>query len=154
VLLPNASPTSGHKPMPEKSTTPDLVERTRDVLDAASRHDLDAAMGFYAPDAVWDLTDAGLGTIEGVSAIRSFVEDWWGTWANYLLEVEETVDLGQGVVFSSVREDGRLAGSDRHVEQRVAFIFLWAQGVVERQTVLLDIGLARAAAERLAKEGG
>jgi ketosteroid isomerase-like protein len=140
--------------MSQEPTTPDLAELTRDVLDAASRHDLDAAMSFYAPDAVWDLTDAALGTFEGVAAIRSFVEDWWGTWADYLLEGEETVDLGHGVVFSSVREDGRLVGSDGHVEQRVAFIFLWAQGVVERQTAHLDIDQARAAAERLAEERG
>jgi ketosteroid isomerase-like protein len=128
------------------------VELTRDVLDAASRHDLDAAMSFYAPDAVWDLSDVGLGIVEGVAAIRSFVEDWWGTWADYQLELGETVDLGRGVVFSSAREDGRLVGSDRHVEQRVAFIFLWAQGAVERQTVHLNLDDARAAAERLAEE--
>ena len=140
--------------MPEESTTPDLVELSRDVLDAASRHDLDAALSFYAHDAVWDLSAVGLGTVEGVAAIRTFVEDWWGTWADYLLEVEETVDLGHGVVFSTAREDGRLVASDRHVEQRVAFIFLWAQGVVERQTVHLDIDEARAAAERLAEERG
>jgi ketosteroid isomerase-like protein len=140
--------------MSEESTTPDLVELTRDVFDAASRHDLDAAMSFYARDAVWDSSDTGLGTFEGVAAIRRFVEDWWGTWADYVLKVEEIVDLGHGVVFSSALEDGRLAGSNRHVEQRLGYIVLWAQGMIERQTFHLDIDAARAAAERLAEERG
>jgi ketosteroid isomerase-like protein len=138
--------------MPEESTTPDLVELTRRAIEAGSRHDIDSVMSFYAPDAVWDLSDVGIGTFEGVAAIRSFVEEWWGTWGDHLIEVEETVDLGHGVVFSSVREDGRLAGSDRHVEQRRGWVFLWMEGGFERATVYLDIDKARAAAERLAEE--
>jgi ketosteroid isomerase-like protein len=138
--------------MPEESTTPDLLELTRNALEAANRHDLDALMGSYAPDAVWDLSDAGIGTFDGVAAIRSFVEDWWGTWGDHRMEVEEIVDLGYGVVFSPIQEDGRLVGSDSHVEQRRGWVFLWMRGMIERQAVYLDINEARAAAERLAEE--
>jgi hypothetical protein len=35
-----------------------------------------------------------------------------------LVEMEESVDLGHGVVFSLVWEDGRLVGRDSHVQQR------------------------------------
>jgi ketosteroid isomerase-like protein len=140
--------------MSEESTTPDLVELTRRALEAANRHDLDTLMDSYAPGAVWDLSDAGIGTFEGVAAIRSFVEDWWGTWGDHVMEVEEIVDLGHGVVFSSIREDGRLAGSDSHVEQRRGWIFLWVRCMIERQAVYLDIDAARAVAERLTGERG
>jgi ketosteroid isomerase-like protein len=109
-------------------------------------------MSFYGPDVVWDLSDVGLGTFEGVAAIGGFVEDWWGTWGDHLIEVEEIVDLGHGVVFSSVREDGRLMGSDGHVEQRRGWLFLWVEGIVEQARGYLDIDKARAAAERLAEE--
>jgi hypothetical protein len=37
--------------MPDESTTPDLVELTRRLFEAGSRHDLKAALSFYAPDA-------------------------------------------------------------------------------------------------------
>ena len=40
--------------MPEESTTPDLVELTRRLLEAVNRRDFDAAMGFFATDAVWE----------------------------------------------------------------------------------------------------
>src|SRR2546427_4045820 len=103
--------------MAQESTTPDLVELTRHAWEASSSHDPDALMGFYAPDAVLDLSAAGIGIFEGVAAIRSLVEDWWGTWGDHINEVEEIVDLGHGVAFSCVRERGRLVGSDRHVEQ-------------------------------------
>ena len=116
--------------MSQESTTPDLVEVTRKAYEAASRHDIDAVMGFYAPNAVWDLSNVGIGTFEGVAAIRSFAEEWLGTWGEHTIEVEEIVDLGHGVVLASVREDGRLVGSDGHVQQRRVGVFVWVCKVV------------------------
>jgi ketosteroid isomerase-like protein len=140
--------------MSAESNTPDLVALTRRTVEAANRHDLDAVMCIYAPDAVWDLSDVGIGTFEGVTAIASFIQDWWQTWGDHLIEVQEVVDLGHGVVFSALREDGRLAGSERHVEQRRGWVYLWTHGMIERQTAYLDIDDARAAAERLAESRG
>jgi ketosteroid isomerase-like protein len=140
--------------MSQESTTPDLVELTRHAFEVANRHDLDALMGFYAPDAVWDLSDLGIGTFEGDAAIRSFIEDWWGTWGDHLIEVREILHLGDGVVFSSVREDGRLVGSDGHVEQRRGWVFQWLQEKIAWIETYLAIDDARAAAERLAESRG
>jgi ketosteroid isomerase-like protein len=64
--------------MPEESTTPDLVERTRRSLEAANRRDFDAVMSFYGPDPVWDVSPKGLGLYVGVVAVRGFFEDWIG----------------------------------------------------------------------------
>lgn len=139
--------------MAEDSTTPDLIELSRRQFAAAKRHDADAVLSNYVPDAVWDLSDAGMGVFEGVAAIRAFFEDWWGTWGEHVVELEEVADLGHGVMFSRVHEYARLAGSDGHVEQRRGWITLWARGEkIERVTVYLDIDKARAVAERLAQE--
>ena len=140
--------------MPEKSTAPDLAELMRRAIDADNRHDLDAVMGFFAPHAVIDMSDLGIGTFEGVAAIRSFIEEWWGTWGDHKIDLEELVDLGSGVMFTAVREDGRLMGSDGHVEHRRGWVFLWVRGMIERFTAYLDVDEARAAAERLARERG
>jgi ketosteroid isomerase-like protein len=43
--------------MPEESTTPDLEELWRRLLDALNSRDFDAVMNFYAPDAVLRLRD-------------------------------------------------------------------------------------------------
>jgi ketosteroid isomerase-like protein len=138
--------------MSQESTTPYLVGLMRQALAAANRHDLDATMRFYAPHAVLDMSDLGIGTFEGVAAIRGFTEDWWGTWGDHLVETDEIAELGHGVVFMGAREDGRLVGSDGHIEQRRGWVFVWVEGMIERFTVYLDVDEGRVAAERLAEE--
>jgi len=112
--------------MSKESTTPDLVELAAQAFEAGSRHDLDAVMCFYAADAVLDMSTGGLGTYEGAAAIREFLESWWATFDDHTIE-QETVDLGHGVLFSKVREVGRLAGSDGRVEQRRGWVSVWAE---------------------------
>jgi ketosteroid isomerase-like protein len=138
--------------MPEESTTPDVMELVRQAFDAGSRHDVDAIMGFHASDAVWDLSDLGLGTFDGAAAIRGFVEDWFATWQDLVLEAEEIVDLGHGVVFVPVREEGHPTASGGHVEQQRGWVASWVEGNITRIVICFDIEKARAAAERLAEE--
>ena len=140
--------------MPEESTTPDLVELVRQAFDAGNRHDVDAIIGLHAPDAVWDLSDEGLGTFEGVAAIRGWIADWFGVWVDLSLDVLDVVDLGHGVVFSRVREEGRLADDGGHVEQQRAWVILGGQGKIARTAIYLDIAAGCAAAERLADRRG
>ena len=140
--------------MPEDSTTSDLVELTRRSYEVATRGDLDALVSFYTCDVVYDVSDAGLGTFEGVRAVRGFFEDWWASYDEYATEVKEILDFGHGVVFSAYRENVRLAGSDGRLEQTRAFVSIWASGKVEWMKSYLDIDEARAAAERLAQERG
>jgi ketosteroid isomerase-like protein len=139
--------------MSEESTTRDLVELTRGLFETRTS-DLDAHMRFYVLDAVFDLSEPGLGIFEGRAAIRSLLEDWWRTWDDYQVEVQEALDLGHGVVFVALWEDGRLVGSDGRVQQRRGWVFLWADGKVVRVTGYLDVDHARAAAERLAESRG
>jgi ketosteroid isomerase-like protein len=138
--------------MPEESTTPDLVELTRRSWEATRRRDLAAVLSFFAPDGVWDLSTIGMGTFEGVSAIREFGEDWWGGYDEYRIEPEEIVDLGNGVVFSLLNQGGRPVGSSGFVEFRSAAVTTWRDGLIERTTNYLDTDQARADAERLAQE--
>ncbi len=140
--------------MPEESTTPDLVELARPGFEAMSRGDLDAVMRFYAPDAVYDLSDAWLDTFEGEEAIRRFFEDWHRSWEDYRFEEEEMLDLGHGVGLGVVRESARLVGGKGRVETRVAQVSIWANGKIEWLTAYPDPDEARAAAERLAQERG
>src|SRR6185437_2437645 len=66
--------------MPEESRTPDEVRLARQAYEAVSRGDFDAVMSLFAANAVYDLSDAGLGAFEGAEAIRRFFEDWHGSW--------------------------------------------------------------------------
>jgi ketosteroid isomerase-like protein len=98
-----------------------------------------------------DLSDAGFGAFEGVEAIRSFLEDWFGAFEYYRVDVEEAVDLGGGVTFVAVNATGRPAGMDGSVQQRRGWIARWSSGKVVRAASYLDLDQAREAAQRLAK---
>jgi uncharacterized protein (TIGR02246 family) len=138
--------------MSEESTTPDLVELVRRQAEAANRRDLDAVMSSFAPDAVFDGRVVG-DHYEGRAAIRSFLEDWFGTYEELEFGLEEVRDLGKGVVFAVVTQNGRLVGSAGHVRQREGWVYIRVGGLIARLTTYeLDEG--RAAAERLAEERG
>ena len=139
--------------MSDESTTPDLVELFRRSVEAFNRRGLDAMMSFYAPDATWD-APPGIGSFEGAAAIRSFLEDWIGAWDELRQEHEDGHDLGNGVVFVTLRLDGRLVGSWGRLRELFAYTVVWRAGLIERVLVSRDIEEARAAAERLAESRG
>jgi ketosteroid isomerase-like protein len=139
--------------MSEESTTSGLAERWRHAAEAAYRGDLDATMAIFAPDAVWEVQPLGI-SHKGAPAIRSFLEEWLGSFEDYEDDQEEGLDLGNGVVFVVSRLDARPVGSPGKVQERWSFTVLWAAGMVVRVTGRNDINEARAAAERLAEERG
>ncbi len=135
--------------MPEESTTPNPAELTRRAFEAVNRRDIDAVMSFFAPDSV---LDGRLFVAEGRAAIRDFLDDWFGSYAELRMEVEEFVVLDDGVVLAVVSQEGRPVGVDGQVHQREGWAICWsADGLLVRLTTHTDIDEARAAAERLAE---
>jgi uncharacterized protein (TIGR02246 family) len=136
--------------MPEESTTPDPVELLGRAFEAANRRDLDAAASIFVEDATFDRRALG-DHFEGRAAIRSFFDDWFGTYEDLEYGLEEVRDLGNGVVFAVVIQNGRPVGSAGHLRQREGWVFVWARGLIAGLTVS-EVDEARAAAERLAEE--
>jgi ketosteroid isomerase-like protein len=138
--------------MPEESTTPDLFEVWRQANNAFNERDLDAVMRFYARDAV---LDAGrtLGIVErGREAIRGIYDDWFAAYGELKVALEEPFDLGNGVAFAVLHQEGRLLGARGYLQRREGVISVLAEGLVTNQVFYQDIDEARAAAERLAEE--
>ena len=136
--------------MPEECTTPDPAELTRRAFEAVNQHDIDAVVSFFAPHAVLDgRVEDGL---EGRAAIRGFLDDWFGSFAELRMEVDELVVLDDGVLLAVVKQEGRPVGVDGQVHQREGWAICWsADGLLVRLTTHTDIDEARAAAERLAE---
>ena len=137
--------------MSQESTTPDLVELVRKQLEALDRRDLDGVMNSVAEHTV--LEGRVENFLEGRAAIRRFLEDWFRAWEELDFELEEVSDLGGGVVFAVVIQDGRPVGGDGRVRQREGWVYLWVGGSIARLTTS-EVDQARAAAERLAEELG
>jgi len=93
-------------------------------------------------------------SVEGAAAIRSFGEEWFVAFAEYEVEPDEILDLGNGVVFAATRQNVRPAGTDGGARLREdwVFAFVWVEGMLVRGTIYRDPDEARAAAERLAEE--
>jgi ketosteroid isomerase-like protein len=140
--------------MPEESTTSDLAALIQRIVDAANTWDLDAAMTCYAPDGVYDMSPVGLGIREGRAAIREHFQEWWGGYEEYEHELEELQDLGEGIVFVTAVQRGRLPGSAGWVQLRYPVVGTVRDCLIERITVYTDIDQARAAAARLAESRG
>jgi limonene-1,2-epoxide hydrolase len=139
--------------MPEESTTPDLVELWGRATEAVVRRDYDAAMSFYATDAVWQARGLGR-TFEGRAAVRRFLEEWIGDYEEYGVEILDGENLGNGVLLVGSRHDVRPRGSSRMIQELWAFTVEWDGRVIMRVTAHRDVDEARAAAERLAESRG
>jgi hypothetical protein len=126
----------------------------RRYAQAVTVRDYDAAMRFWAPDGVLDLSQTALGTYQGRAAIRAFLEEGMGPYDDFQFEYEELHDLANGVAFAVSVLNARLAGSTDSVKGRFGAVSIWVDGLCERVTNYFDIDEARAAAERLAEEGG
>jgi ketosteroid isomerase-like protein len=137
--------------MSEESTTPDPVELARESIEA---EDLEAALSFYAPHAVWDASPWGMGVFEGQAAVRGFFEDWRSSYSGIDRTAEEIRDLGNGVTFAVILQKGRVVGSGGSVQLRYASVEEWIDDLIVRNTTYTDLHEARAAAERLAEERG
>jgi ketosteroid isomerase-like protein len=106
-------------------------------------------MSFFAPDAV---LDGRMWMPEGHEAIRGFLDDWFGSFAELRMEVEESAVLDNGVVLAVVNQEGRPVGAGGQVQQREGWAICWsADGLIVRLTTRPDIDEARVAAERLAE---
>jgi len=140
--------------MPEESAAPDSFRQMRRTMEAYSRGDFDAQMSVYSPDAVLDMSARGLGIFEGRGAIRGFWEDYYRSFHDLKFQLEEAVDLGNGVIFAVVRQDARPAGSGAPVRTREAWVSVWQEGLFVHGSSYADTEEGRAVAERLAKERG
>jgi ketosteroid isomerase-like protein len=136
--------------MPEESTAADLLELTRLAFEAVNRRDIDAILSFFAPDAVFDGREWN--RYEGRAAIGGFLDDWFSSFAELRMELEELVILEDGVVLAKVNQEGRPVGVDGPVHQREGWAICWsADGLLVRLTTHADLDEARAAVERLAE---
>jgi ketosteroid isomerase-like protein len=138
----------------EESTTPGPEELLRRLIEAFNRRDLDAVLGYLAPDVVYDTSHSGFGIYTGVPAVRGFFEDWVSSYEEFEVVAEQTVDLGNGVGYAILGQRGRPVGSSGEVRRRFASVGLSVNGLWVRFTTCTDIHEARAAAKRLAQERG
>ena len=137
----------------EESTTPDSVEHRRRSVEASTHGEVDSALVYYAPDAVWSL-GPGLEQFEGKAAIRRFWTEGGSTFDDYSVEMEDALDLGSGVVLATFRNRGRPIARGFDMQEPFTLVVEWTHGLITWVSGYHDPDEACAAAERLARERG
>jgi len=69
-------------------------------------------MAFYGPTLVYDLSPMGIAVYEGRAAIRAFLAGWMTSYEEYGEEMQQVIDLGNGIAF--VRGARECASSWEH----------------------------------------
>jgi ketosteroid isomerase-like protein len=87
------------------------VEIVRRAWEAYMRHDNEAALAFYDPEA--ELNHPLDGSVyRGLGGVRAFFRDWHAAWSELLSnDVEEWIDAGDDVIAAMhIRARGRSSG--------------------------------------------
>jgi ketosteroid isomerase-like protein len=125
------------------------VEIVRAAIAEFNRGDLDAALGYAAPDVEYDLSRA-VGPVSGVytlNQVRGVVDDLVGIWESSRIEPHEFIEAGEHVVvpwtFHAAGRDGI------EVQARTTWTFTIRDGAIariamyqERQEALEAAGLS------------
>ena len=143
--------------MPQESVTHEptatgVLELTRRVYAALNDRHFDEVTAMFGENAVWDVSRWGLGVHVGTEAIRRFMGDWFESLEEYEVQVHETLDLGNGVVYAEVFQVARRTESRDHLRLRSAPVYQWAGGRIARLTLYPDLSEGRGAAEQAARQ--
>jgi ketosteroid isomerase-like protein len=74
----------------------------------------------------------------GHEGVRRYFEDWVGAWDEYRVEPEEVIDTAADRVVVICRHGGRGKGSGVAIEQRVADVFTFRDGLAVRVQTVWD----------------
>jgi ketosteroid isomerase-like protein len=135
----------------EQPATSDLADLARRFCDCLEQRDYEAALSFFGLDPLWDMSEMGMGIFEGRLPVRGLLEDWNGSYDEWEIELEDLLDVGNGVVYVVVMERGRPAGSIGWVQLRYAAVMVFAENLIVRAKTYPDLDEARAAGEHLAE---
>jgi hypothetical protein len=140
--------------MSQENTTSAALEQALRSFEAADSGDYDWMMSFYGPQSVFDMSPWGLGTYEGLAAIRGFFEDWIGSFDEFEMRLQEIEDLGNGVVFAIADQNALPAGSQHRIQLRHAAVSVWEDGLILEVTNYQKLDRAHVIAKELAESRG
>jgi ketosteroid isomerase-like protein len=130
----------------------DDVDRVCRGIEAFNRRDFEAAMAEFHPDIEWEagrdlVPDAGV--YRGHEGVLAFWRTWLDAIEDFRLQVEESLDAGEGRVFVMTRAEGRGRDSGVPVEASFPQVFELRDGQVvrvrlfaTRATALEAVGVA------------
>src|ERR1700709_1341702 len=115
----------------------DAVRRGYELLNAR----LELSQELFAPDYELDVTDASpdfVEAIRGVEATQKMFREYWGTFEDFHVDVEEVIHADQERVITAVRDGGHMKASDTEGWKRFFHVYTFDQGKVVRLSIHTD----------------
>jgi ketosteroid isomerase-like protein len=132
------------------------VAATKNLFAIWNSRDFEALIPFVTEDIDWapaTMSAVEGGSFHGIDGLRKFFEEWERAWTTWEVEPEEIQDLGEQVlVLGHVHAEAR--GSGMELDQPVAYLFGFREGLLARGATFFDHEEGRKAArDQLSAEG-
>jgi ketosteroid isomerase-like protein len=96
-------------------------------------HDLEALLEQLDPDVVWDNRGASPpdhgGVYRGRAEVSRIIREWVGSWAEYRIDVDEVVEVGDDVILV-VRESGLGKASGAPIRNHHCYVWSFRNGLI------------------------
>ena len=89
---------------------------------------------------------AGVGVTRGLEAAQAFLREYWETFENFRVELEEVIHADDEQVVTVVRDGGRLAGSDAEAWSHFFHVWGFEDGKIARLSIHIERNRALQAA--------
>lgn len=124
------------------------VETVRAAIDAANRGDWQEAFKDGAPGFELDLRGPSpdFGVLRGFEASRKALLQYWETFEDFHVEIEEVIHADEERVITGVRDSARLSGSDSEISNRIFQVWTFRDGKIVRLSLHTDRNRALEAA--------
>jgi ketosteroid isomerase-like protein len=116
------------------------VEIVRAAIDAVNRSDWDDAFKDTASGFELDLRGPSpdFGVLRGFEASLEALRQYWETFEDFQVEIEEVIHIDEEQVVTRVRDRGRLSGSDSEISNRVFQVWTFREGKLVRLSLHTD----------------
>jgi ketosteroid isomerase-like protein len=120
--------------MPEKS-----VETVRRVYEGVNAR-MEVPRELFDPDYQFDNTELwpDIAGVLGFDAAQEAMREYWQTFEAYRVEIDEVIHADEGRVVNTVRDGGRLRGTDAEVQNRFFHVWTLRDGMIVRLSVHTD----------------
>jgi ketosteroid isomerase-like protein len=124
------------------------VEAVRRDYEAVTAR-LESLRELFAPDYALDVREVSpefVEAIRGFEAAEEALREYWVTFENFRVELEEVIHADEEQVVTAVRDGGQLRGSDVEVWNRFFHVWTFRDGKVVRLSIHTDRNRALEAA--------
>jgi ketosteroid isomerase-like protein len=125
----------------------DNVETVRRVYAGVSAR-LEVPGELFDPDYEFDNTELWPDVVEvlGFTAAQDTMREYWETFEAYRVEIDEVIYADEGRVVNTVRDGGRMRGTDAEVWNRFFHVWTLRGGRIVRLSIHTDQNRALEAA--------